>query len=124
MKPKPKPKIKRSGKAYGSLDGFRYSDGMTPRQKLDHLKAMTLQRAMKREDEEWQTRDEAERFAQETAELIQSDLYGTIPLALAGKLSGRVFTPQEVRLIVRAEVDAAVREWVKGGRVSEAAVAT
>jgi hypothetical protein len=115
-KPKAKPKEDRKGRQYGT-DGFRYADGMTPRQKLEHLKAVDLQRRMKREDEHWQTRADAEQAARETAEIIQSDLYGTIPLALAGKLSGRAFTPGEVRAIVRAEVDSAVRNWVKGGRV-------
>ena len=89
--------------------------------------AMTEQLArpdapQRKDREAWQTRAEAEAAAQETAEIIQGDLYGTVPLALAGKLSGRVFTPAEVRQIVRAEIDATVRQWVKGERVSAEAI--
>jgi hypothetical protein len=60
--------------------------------------------------------------AQETAEMIQGDLYGTLPLAVAGKLAGAAQTAAEVRRIVRAEVDAIVRGWVKGGGVPKEAI--
>lgn len=101
----------------------RNSEGLTPKQRLDTAKAEAQEFENKRNREAWQTRAEAEAAAQETAEVIQADLYGAVPLALAGKLSGRVFTPAEVRQIVRAEIDAAVRQWVKGDRVSKGAVA-
>jgi hypothetical protein len=97
--------------------GFRYDDGMTPRQRLEHLKGVELEIKLKREKEEWQTREQAEAAAQETANLIGSDLYGTLPLALAARLGGKTLNAAEVRLVVRSEVDAVVRQWVKAGRV-------
>ena len=125
MKTKPKPKtgakpVRNRGGYAGPRD---VKTGLTPRQRLDTAKAEAQEFNNKRERESWQTREQAEAAAQETAEVIQGDLYGTIPLALAGKLSGRVFTPAEVRAIIRAEIDAAVREWVKGERVSKEAIA-
>ena len=100
----------------------RNQDGLTPKQRLDTANAIAREFANRREEEKWQTREEAEAIAMQTAEIIQADLYGTVPLALAGKLSGRVFTPAEVRQIVRAEMDSVIREWVKGDRVSEKAI--
>jgi hypothetical protein len=95
----------------------RFEDGLTPKQRLDTANARLRELEFQRETEKWQTRADAEQAARETAEIIAADLYGTIPLALAGKLSGRAFTPGEVRAIVRAEVDSAVKNWVKGERV-------
>lgn len=106
----------------GGYAGVRNEQGLTPRQRLDAAKAEEQEFENKRKRENWQTREDAEAAAQETAEIIQGDLYGTIPLALSVKLSGRVFTPMEVRQIVRAEIDAAVRQWVKGDRVSVKAI--
>lgn len=122
-KPEPKPVIKpKTGYERGPYNKRRGHDGLTPRERLDTAKAEAQEFDNRRERERWQTREQAEAAAQETAEVIQGDLYGTIPLALAGKLSGRVFTPAEVRAIIRAEIDSAVREWVKGERVSEKAI--
>ena len=122
-KPAPKLVIKpETGYKRGPYNKRRGPDGMNPRERLDTAKAEAQEFNNKRERERWQTREQAEAAAQETAEVIQGDLYGTIPLALASKLSGRVFTPAEVRAIIRAEIDAAVREWVKGERVSEKAI--
>lgn len=112
----------KTGYERGPYNKTRGKDGMTPRERLDTAKADAQEFQNRREEERWQTREEAEAAAQETAEIIQGDLYGTIPLALAGKLSGRIFTPAEVRAIIRAEIDAAVREWVKGERVSKDAI--
>jgi len=102
--------------------GYRDDTGRTPRQRLDAARAESVEFENKRKRENWQTREEAEAASQQTAEVIQGDLYGTIPLALAGKLSGRVFTPAEVRNIVRAEVDAAVRCWIRGERVPASSI--
>ena len=125
MKPKRKDKAKTrpDKRAEGKYAIARFEDGLTPKQRLDTANARLRELEFQRETEKWQTREQAEAAAQETAEVIQGDLYGTIPLALAGKLSGRVFTPAEVRAIIRAEIDAAVREWVKGERVSKEAIA-
>ena len=109
-------------RAQGQYAIARFEDGLTPKQRLDTANARLRELEYRREEEKWQTREEAEAIAQETAEIIQGDLYGTVPLALAGKLSGRVFTPAEVRQIVRAEMDGVIREWVKGDRVSEKAI--
>ena len=115
-----KPAKKAAPAPKGKRGGYRMprnADGLTPKQRLDTAKAEAQEFENRRKREEWQTRADAEQAARETAEIIQSDLYGTIPLALAGKLSGRAFTPGEVRAIVRMEIDSAVRNWVKGGRV-------
>lgn len=109
------------GRQYGT-DGFRYSDGMTPRQRLDHLRNIELHRRLNREEEEWQTREQAEAAAQETADQIGSDLYGTLPLALAARLGGKAMNAAEVRLVAREEVDKVVRQWVKAERVLPAAI--
>ena len=124
MKPKLKDKAKTrpDKRAEGKYSIARFEDGLTPKQRLDTANARLRELEFQRETEKWQTREQAEAAAQETAEVIQGDLYGTIPLALAGKLSGRVFTPADVRAIIRAEIDAAVREWVKGERVSKEAI--
>ena len=98
------------------------ADGISPHDRLDIAKAEAQEFENRRERESWQTREQAEAAAQETAEVIQSDLYGALPLALAGKLTGRIFTAPEVRQIVRAEIDLMVRQWVKGERVSERAI--
>lgn len=100
----------------------RCPNGLTPNEWLTTVKAEREAFDLKKEQEHWQTREQAEAAAQETAEIIQSDLYGTIPLALAGKLSGKIFTAQEVRVIIRDEIDLAVRQWVKGERVSAKAI--
>jgi hypothetical protein len=110
-------KIKPDKRAAGKYSVARFQDGLTPKQRLDTANARLRELEFQRETEKWQTRADAEQAARETAEIIQSDLYGTIPLALAGKLSGRAFTPGEVRAIVRKEVDAAVHSWIIGQRV-------
>jgi len=112
-----------TGYERGPYNKKRGEDGLTPRERLDTAKADAQEFENRKNLESWQTRAQAEAIAQETAEIIQADLYGTLPLSLAGKLSGRVFTPAEVRQIIRAEVDAVVKEWVKGDRVSEKSVA-
>ena len=119
MKQKAQPKKTKKPLGY---QGYRDANGQTPRQRLDAARAEAVEFDNRRKRENWQTREEAEAAAQETAEIIQGDLYGTIPLALAGKLSGKVFTPAEVRNIVRAEVDSAVRAWVRGERVPAEAI--
>ena len=112
-----KAKIKPDKRAAGKYAVARFKDGLTPKQRLDTANARLRELEFQIKTEHWQTRADAEQAARETAEIIQSDLYGTIPLALAGKLSGRAFTPGEVRAIVRDEVDSAVKNWVKGERV-------
>jgi hypothetical protein len=124
---KNKPKIKRikgvkAGTIRGPYNKTVDHTGYTPLERLNIAKAEAQEFENLREREHWQTRESAEAAAMETAEIIQGDLYGTIPLALSGKLSGRVFTPQEVRVIVRSEIDFAVKSWVKGERVSELAI--
>lgn len=114
---------KKPSKQYIRKPGPRDSNGMTPRNRLDIAKAEAQEFENKRERERWQTREQAEQAAQETAEIIQGDLYATLPLALAAKLAGRSWTAAEVRIAVRDEVDAIVRGWVKGERVSEKAIA-
>ena len=118
MKTKAKPKEK---KPLG-YQGFRDDTGRTPRQRLDAARAESVEFENRRKREQWQTREEAEAAAMETAELIQGDLYGTIPLALAGKLCGRIFTTQEIRQIVRLEIDQAVRCWIRGERVPDSSI--
>jgi hypothetical protein len=109
-------------RAAGHYSIARFEDGLTPKQRLDTANAIAREFQNRREEEAWQTKAQAEAIAQETAEIIQADLYGTLPLSLAGKLSGRVFSPGEVRTVIRAEVDAMVKEWVKGERVSAKAI--
>jgi len=119
VKANPKPAIQQpaKGRKRGPYNKTRDAFGLSPRDRLDTAKAEAQEFENRRNREAWQTREQAEIAAKETAEIIQSDLYGTILLALAGKLSGRVFTPAEVRAIVRAEVDSAVQNWIKGDRV-------
>lgn len=116
------PKIKPVGVQPGTKRGPYDTDSDSPFKRLAAAKAEAQEFENKREREKWQTREEAESAAQETAETIQSDLYSTLPLALAGKLSGRIFTAPEVRLIIRNEIDGMVRQWVKGERVSDKAI--
>ncbi len=112
---------KKTKRPFG-YQGYRDASGQTPRQRLDAARAEAVEFENRRKRENWQTREEAEAVAQETASIISGDLYSTIPLALAGKLAGKVFTPAEVRNIVRAEVDAAVRSWIKGERVPASSI--
>jgi hypothetical protein len=100
----------------------RNTEGNTPRQRLDAARAEAVEFENRRKREHWQTREEAEAAAAETASIIGSDLFGTLPLELAGRLSGRVFTPAEARLIVRAAVDSMVRAWIRGERVSASSI--
>jgi hypothetical protein len=51
----------------------------------------------------------------EAQELIRNDLVGTLPLRLAGELSGRTFHPAEVRVIVLKAVREIIRGWSKAG---------
>ena len=119
-KPEPKPVIKpKTGYERGPYNKRRGPDGLTPRERLDTAKAEAQEFANRRETEKWRTKEEAEARDQDTRELVQADLYSTLPLSLAGKLSGRVFNPGEVRQIVRAEVDVIVREWRKGERIPD-----
>jgi len=122
MKKQPKAKINPDKRAAGKYSIARFKDGLTPKQRLDTANAQLRELEFKRETEHWQTREAAEQAAQETAEIIQSDLYATLPLSLAGKLSGRVFTPAEVRQVIRDAVDLMVRSWIIGERVSEKAI--
>ena len=102
--------------------GYRDNTGRTPRQRLDAARAESVEFENRRKREHWQTREAAEAAASETASIIQSDIYGTLPLELAGKLSGRIFTPAEVRLAVRASVDTMVRGWIAGERVPKSSI--
>ena len=122
MKKQKKAKTNPDKRAAGKYSIARFEDGLTPKQRLDTANAQLRELEFRRETEKWQTKEEAERIAQETAEIIQADLYGALPLSLAGKLSGKVFTPTEVRQVVRAECDLMVRQWVKGERVSDEAI--
>ena len=95
---------------------------LSPKERLDTANAIAREFANRREEEKWRTKEEAEARDQDTRELVQADLYSTLPLSLAGKLSGRVFNPGEVRQIVRAEVDVIVREWRKGERIPDGCI--
>lgn len=114
---------KQSSKYKGYAGPRDKATGLTPKQRLDTAKAEAQEFENRKNLESWQTREQAEAAAQQTAETIQSDIYGTLPLDLAAKLSGKVFTPAEVRAIVRTSVDLMVRQWAKGGGVSDKAVA-
>jgi hypothetical protein len=117
-----KAKTRPDKRAEGKYSIARFEDGLTPKQRLDTAKAEAQEFENRKNRENWQTREQAEAAAQQTAETIQSDIYGTLPLDLAAKLSGKAFTPAEVRAIVRTSVDLMVRQWVKGGGVSEKAI--
>lgn len=107
----------------GKYQQVRMVDTMlTPKQRLDLAKAEAQEWENRKNNEGWQTREQAEAAAQETAEVIQGDLYATLPLSLAPKLSGRIFTTQEVREVVRSEVDAMIRQWIKGERINDKAL--
>jgi hypothetical protein len=117
-----KAKIHPDKRAQGKYSIARFDNGLTPKQRLDTANARLRELEYKREVEKWRTREEAEAIDQETAEIIQGDLYVTLPLSLAGKLSGRSFTPAEVIQVTRAEVDGLVRQWIKGERVPESSI--
>ena len=109
----------RKPKAFGGYAGARDESGLTPNQRLLVAKAEAQEFENQREREKWRTKEDAEARDQDTRELIQADLYSTVPLSLAGKLSGKIFTPAEVRLIVRNEIDIIIRQWRKGERIPE-----
>jgi hypothetical protein len=123
MKSRPKPPRKHiaTGKKRGGA-APRNSEGLTPKQRLDSAKADAQEFINRREREKWQTREEYDKGEQEKSEMIQADLYARLPSDLQSRLSGKVFTPAEVRAIVRECVDAMVREWVKGGAAPEASI--
>jgi hypothetical protein len=109
----------KSKKSYSII---RDSKDQTPRQRLDAARAEAVEFDNRRKRECWQTKEQAEAAAQETSEIISGDLFGTIPMNLAGKLCGRIFTPQEVRVIIRNEINECVKLWIKGDRVPESSI--
>ena len=110
----------RPGRIVGGVNP--YLELAIQRARLTKAQASREEFEDRREREKWQTKEEAEATAQQVAETIQSDLFGTLPLELAGKLSGRVFTPYEVRAVVRSAVDGMVRAWIRGGGIPPDAV--
>lgn len=89
----------------------RDTEGMTPKQRLDSLKADAQELENKVRRGELLERDEVERAHAEMREVLRSDLVGALPLRLAGELSGRKMNPQSIRAAVLAAVSDMLKSW-------------
>ena len=67
-------------------------------------------------------REDVEAADREAAEIIRSDLGFGLPSTLATQLSGKVFTPAQVKDIVVDAVREMVGRWHKGGQTTKEAV--
>ena len=88
---------------------------LRPRERLDAIHAMQALLDFRVRQGQLVEADAVETGHAEMREVIRNDLIGTLPLRLASELSGRTFTPQEVRAIVLTAVRDTIRSWGKGG---------
>lgn len=86
---------------------------LRPRERLDAIHAMQAMLDLQVRKGELVEKSEVEAGHAEMRELIRNDLVGSLPLRLAGELSGRVFAPAQVRAIVLAGVRDMIRGWAK-----------
>lgn len=92
---------------------------MRPRERLDAIHAMQALLDYRVRQGQLVEIAEVEAGHAEARELIRNDLIGTLPLRLAGELSGRVFDPAGVRTVVLAAVREIIRGWSKAGIPAE-----
>ncbi len=93
---------------------------MRPRDRLDAIHAMQAMLDYKVRQGELVEKAAVEAGHAEMREIVRNDLIGTLPLRLAGDLSGRAHTPAEVRARVLAVVRDIIRGWTKAGIPAEA----
>ncbi len=107
-------------KKSGGYRGQRNENGLTPRQLLDSRKAELLQMEILQKQGELCRKDEVLAGLKEAAEVIQSDLYGTLVSKLVSALAGRKTPPSRFHEACTAIVDEIVKSWEKNSLVAKA----
>ena len=93
----------------------RDENDMTPRQRLDSLKADAQALANRIREGELCERTDVEAAHAEMREVLRSDLLGALPLRLAGELADRKQSAPQVRAVVLRAVNAMVASWSDAG---------
>ena len=92
--------------------GFRDKNTqMTPRQLLDYRKAQLAEMELAQKKGELVPYSEVEAGLKEAAEVIQSDLYGTLISRCVGEFANQKLSPQEVRERIKRIIDEIVKSW-------------
>lgn len=86
---------------------------LRPRERLDAIHAMQALLDLKVRKGELVEKSEVEAGHAEMRELIRNDLVGSLPMRLAGELSGRALDPAQVRAVVLNAVRDMIRGWAK-----------
>ena len=111
----PKPRIAADSlvnpRGKGMYAVVRDDEGLTPRQRWEKLKGDAQDLENQKRRGELLERREVEKAHAEMVEVLRSDLVGALPLRLAGEMSGRKMTPQEVRAAVLAAVNDMLASW-------------
>jgi hypothetical protein len=89
--------------------------------RLCRLRGDAIALRLRRERGELVSRSDVVAAAKQDAEVIRSDLF-SIGTRLASVLSGRAFSPVEVRTIIDAEIRSIVERWCKVGITTEEAL--
>jgi hypothetical protein len=107
----PRPKIK----PRGGYRGARDNEGLTPRQRLDALKADLASLDLAKQRGELVSLAEVEAGHAEMREVVRSDLLGVLPLKLGALLAGKSMEAREVREVVLGAVRDVLQSWAAGG---------
>ncbi len=108
----PRPKIT----PRGGYRGARDDEGLTPRQRLDALKADLAAIELQKAHGELVLVSEVDAGHAEMRDVIRSDLLGTLPLRIAGQLAGRgPLDAREIREAVLVAVREIIAGWAAGG---------
>jgi hypothetical protein len=119
-KPAGKQSAKVTVRAVGKNKGGRPSapkdaDGYTPRQRLDHYKALREEIELKARKAELIDREDVIAERRQVAEILNADLM-SLGARLSGKLAKRT-TPANVKKIIDAEVVDMMTRWKDAGNV-------
>lgn len=107
----PRPKVR----PRGGYRGARDDEGLTPRQRLDALKADLASLDLAKQRGELVNRADVEAGHAEMREVIRADLLGTLPLRVSLALADKALPAREVRAVVLDAVREVLASWHAGG---------
>ena len=109
MKRQNKKRVNKGGGYPGPRDP---ATGFTPRQLVDSRRAHLLGLEIAEKSGALVKKSEVEEARRQTADVLQSDLFGALPSRCATELGGKLFTAEQVRSVVLKIVYDIVGNWI------------